>query len=983
MTRTARAGIFCLLGLFFTFQLNAQTPCSLGTTHWEQALQVMSQGKLDSAIQLFESAAEIYLKASPEDTVCWDYFLFEYVCIASCLLEKGEQEKLLQYESQIIPNLHKGHSNYPYLPQVYTALGNAHKHVWNNEKAIDLYKGGLEVTRYTPNPEATQIELYTNLASSLQQKGDFEEALDYYAQAIRLIRQKDPDSSNANFQWKSAVLKNNIALLYRNKGEEEKAIEWYLNCLDLINRPVLAKNEKLTGKREKLRRTLHHNLSKAYQETGECTTALAYLNRIQNSEHQLKEKGTLYKQLASTYLCLGEYEKAIQAAQTALKLRQEGFSGKHVRKAVVYEVLGNTYARQEKWEEALDAYYRGIDQFAFQNLQGNTLPDVHQLIIQKEILPILRGLGDTYKRIFFENRDIKNLKNAFQTYQLAIAILENMRMGYRHEGSTLYWQAQAHYFFETAIQTAIEIENQTHDLSYSEIAFYLSEKGKALLLTQNLAFNQLLRERPLPEHLLKQRDDLLAKEAFLEMKLIDENETNESIQEETFAEIQEKIFKIRADLQSLHQQLGKLDPVFAGYEFNVDIPDLTQIQKALQERQTQLVSYFRGEKTLFTFSITPISIQVYHQPIPDKFDYTLDLFLNPFYHPYQGDQTDSIIERELAEYIQTGSLLYDWLLRPVLESRHSLKNLVIIPDGKLSFLPFEALITHIPQEETTFRDLPYVLHSHSTHYSFSLQFWYHLPDRDQFASNMYAGFAPEYRSNADHKNKTQNNPIPQNWPPLLHNQLEIETLAGDWKGETFANQKATKTAFMELASKYRILHLAMHAYANPENPSLSGLVFSNEGLDLPFYTLFAHEIRRMRLSAELVLLSACETGIGKIAKGEGVMSLARAFREAGSGSIMMSLWQINDFSSGEIIKTFSGLLKEGKGKAEALSQAKIIFLENAEYEQTHPRFWTALVLIGDNEKMSTGNRYTGWILLVLLGIGVGVFIAWKKRHDLL
>ncbi|MCB0852645.1 MAG: tetratricopeptide repeat protein, partial [Bacteroidetes bacterium] len=188
MTLTARAGIFCLLGLFFTFQLNAQTPCSLGTTHWEQALQVMSQGKLDSAIQLFESAAEIYLKASPEDTVCWDYFLFEYVCIASCLLEKGEQEKLLQYESQIIPNLHKGHSNYPYLPQVYTALGNAHKHVWNNEKAIDLYKGGLEVTRYTPNPEATQIELYTNLASSLQQKGDFEEALDYYAQAIRLIR---------------------------------------------------------------------------------------------------------------------------------------------------------------------------------------------------------------------------------------------------------------------------------------------------------------------------------------------------------------------------------------------------------------------------------------------------------------------------------------------------------------------------------------------------------------------------------------------------------------------------------------------------------------------------------------------------------------------------------------------------------------------------------------------------------------------------
>ncbi|MCB0852644.1 MAG: tetratricopeptide repeat protein, partial [Bacteroidetes bacterium] len=110
-----------------------------------------------------------------------------------------------------------------------------------------------------------------------------------------------------NFQWKSAVLKNNIALLYRNKGEEEKAIEWYLNCLDLINRPVLAKNEKLTGKREKLRRTLHHNLSKAYQETGECTTALAYLNRIQTSEHQLKEKGTLYKQLASTYLCLGEY----------------------------------------------------------------------------------------------------------------------------------------------------------------------------------------------------------------------------------------------------------------------------------------------------------------------------------------------------------------------------------------------------------------------------------------------------------------------------------------------------------------------------------------------------------------------------------------------------------------------------------------------------------------------------------------------------
>jgi len=199
-------------------------------------------------------------------------------------------------------------------------------------------------------------------------------------------------------------------------------------------------------------------------------------------------------------------------------------------------------------------------------------------------------------------------------------------------------------------------------------------------------------------------------------------------------------------------------------------------------------------------------------------------------------------------------------------------------------------------------------------------------------------------------------------------------LQGDSTNEAF---------FKENAHNYGVIHLAMHGLLHPRLSMLSSLAFTENNDSLEDNFLQAYEISRLHLNAGLVVLSACETGYGKFEQGEGIISLARSFMYAGTPSLVVSLWSVNDYSTGVIMTSFYQKLSEGYAKDAALRQAKLDYLETAHGITAHPAFWSPFIQLGDNRPIQLAKKGGGllpWLIgggLCLLLIGG---VLWRKKN---
>jgi CHAT domain-containing protein len=256
------------------------------------------------------------------------------------------------------------------------------------------------------------------------------------------------------------------------------------------------------------------------------------------------------------------------------------------------------------------------------------------------------------------------------------------------------------------------------------------------------------------------------------------------------------------------------------------------------------------------------------------------------------------------------------------------------------------------------------------------------------ASVQYTGFAPEYKGNEEIDVpsieaitlKDMYTNTRELLGPLKFNIPEVVESAFLFKGRSFVGTKVDKQIFLTNSKDTRILHLAMHAITDDQNPDYSQLFFKSNNKSEP---LFAYELNEQELKSELAILSACNTGVGTYRRGDGVQSLARAFKAAGCKNIVMSLWPANDASTKDIVVGFLKKLKAGMGKADALRQSKLDYLQTAPPELKQPYYWAGLVLIGDNEAMDFGNNYLSSGILIFLLLTVTIFslvVIRRKGH---
>jgi len=340
------------------------------------------------------------------------------------------------------------------------------------------------------------------------------------------------------------------------------------------------------------------------------------------------------------------------------------------------------------------------------------------------------------------------------------------------------------------------------------------------------------------------------------------------------------------------------------------------------------VEYILGEPHSYALAVTANSVHRYTLPPKSELE-------------KEAAQYRSEIKQKKTD-LPLAQQLYDGLLGgiPEVGKEH---DLIVAPDGKLHLLPFSALAN----------SGRYVLTTHLVTVAPSgtvLDILRHRANRTIQDDLPYVGVAawiskPPPTTLLATIHRAVSGPERRNLVALPESRNEVETIASDFpKPSTILlGNHATKTAFTELPlNEYKVIHLALHGYADPEFPDRSALIFAPQSSPADDGLLQVRDIRTLPLNSELVTLSACDTGVGPVGE-EGVANIVNAFIEAGAQSVVSTLWELEDHSTAQLMIDFYQHLGRGEGKAEALRQAQLDLLKSGD----PPYFWAGFELDGE------------------------------------
>nr|MBX2876370.1 CHAT domain-containing protein [Saprospiraceae bacterium] len=465
----------------------------------------------------------------------------------------------------------------------------------------------------------------------------------------------------------------------------------------------------------------------------------------------------------------------------------------------------------------------------------------------------------------------------------------------------------------------------------------------------------------IPNDLIQKEYDLGIELSYYQQKRFRESNRAEP-RDSLLAQYNDKIFHLRQDREDLIRQFETTYPDYYRLKYDARVADVPSIQQQLQEDQT-LIEYFIGDDNLYVFLITP---EDYRIEKIEK-DFSLQALIEGLrqgvtaYHQ-SGHKSEANYDERNDQFIENAHCLYELLIQPLGPLS---KELLIVPDGVLGHLPFEILLRETPEEAHRFTTHPYLIKEHTIGYNFSATLWQLMRQKTYYSDGLLS-MAPSFPATSSrHKQETGQRKL----GPLLHNSAEVKAVQKLFGGRKLNGAEATLGQFQHYAPAYKFLHLATHAQLEDRDINYSFLAFTPATDSSVSDKLFIRDLYNLRLTCDMVVLSACETGVGEWQSGEGIISLARGFAYAGAKSIVTSLWSANDHSTAQIMEYFYAHLKDGLSKKEALRQAKLQFLSSQKDPlNTHPFYWATFIPIGDLETAVGVANYasTSWLWCLLL-----------------
>ena len=855
----------------------------------------------------------------------------------------------------------------------HNSLASVYRTIYSNSKALKHYNKAEEILKKTNPDHRLLAHVYHNKGNLYKARNDLYRTKEYYEYALDfMIRhgyQNYSDFSlafsnyvNLLFELEEYELAEEQLFTIENRNlEVSPRIAFRIHITIAISYSRLEKYDLAKSHFEKARKLVQHQID--YKES--TAYALRYFYNIIDFHYLYEE----YDQ------ALHECDKAFSYIESldprSTKSKTIFYSDILYRAADIYYRLGNL-------DKSSDLANRGIEKLNVFLAEFSTGEE--NAVERNEFTTAIPNLYILRSRILLEKyrrtASLEHLTSAFMSYHLAIEKLNHLKLTMSNESSKLYATSQILEVYYEAIFAGIQLFKITNEAKYLEQSFRFTENSKSFALFSEIKEIEAMEFSDLPQQIRENEERYIGEiQAYEEWLYTERLKSDPDTQKIEF--YKEQLFHLKDDYNDLKQEIEESNSQYYELKYNPEFVSLKEVQKELPYRDA-LIEYVLTDTMLITYVIDRKGINVFSQNIGPEFENECI----EYYQLLDKQNFSNNVHNNYRRFVTLGRKFYNTLVEPCLRFTDK-KNITIVPDGAITYLPFEGFITEDTDTEyINYLDLPYMIREFSIGYSHSSTLMFSERLKTKSPERKVLAFAPEY------KDPLEDVPPGSVRQPLDTDVLlpldgiikEVQSINETVPSRVFLHEKATEASFKKYASDYNILHLAMHTIMRDDEPLYSHLAFTNmdTGDTIEDNNLYAYEIYNMKLNAQMAVLSSCSSGFGKMHKGEGMMSLARGFIYAGCPSIIMTLWQVSDQSSSELMTSFYRYLKKGKSKQESMRLAKIDFLDSADDLTSNPYFWSGFVVVGDSSPVYRKSGFAYWMIVVTIFIGLLIFIQYRR-----
>ncbi len=700
------------------------------------------------------------------------------------------------------------------------------------------------------------------------------------------------------------------------------------------------------------------NLTNVYQSSGRIDLAITLLeNTLVTEKLTHTQKGILLNNLGSNYMVnnnFGQAKKKLSASIEYLKQNENEYvslSNSYRNLAMIYTHEHNFNLSKTYFEQARKVIIASKKQpprlFAKLNLEeaiflfeqkkfketSIALINVFKILLpnydeQKQVLPSKNSLYaetalldalDLQASVYFVQNEYQK---ALQCYELSFYVEELFQSMLVYENSKIINWVRNRNRTEKCIVIYDLLYKKEKKIDYIIDAFLLSEQSKAVVL-KSYVNRKISNQEKSIQRQIQYWNTIIIKEQ----------------QKENLANIK----AINDAIKTQNQLMLSLKAIKKdNFSEKTDIIDINNLFEKLEKDKAIMISYFFGANSLYSFTIENRKIKLLTLKI-ERQNNIINNFLDFF-------KNSNAIEDNPILYNQVANSLFNFLKLPT--NKYNI-NLIVVPDGILNFLPFEALITK-KSTTSSFAKMDYLLNDFTISYQCAASFYLNS-NSNKFNGQSVLGVFPIFeKTNLE----------------LSFSQDEMKAIKKSFRGKYLVNETATFDNFKKIAKDYSILHLSTHANSgNTVEPS-----------SIRFYDqeILYSELYNLDINPNLVVLSACETGLGKLYKGEGAMSVARGFQVSGAQNLLFSLWKVNDYTTSKLMEDFYSNLNNGVPNNASNYLSKVHFLKNPKISniKKSPYYWAPFVYYGTLEN---NNESKFWLwALGLLSFFILCYILWKK-----
>jgi CHAT domain-containing protein/Tfp pilus assembly protein PilF len=758
------------------------------------------------------------------------------------------------------------------------------------------------------------------------QFSNYSTALEYLSRALRL-------AEDLNMKGTLPDILNNMGIIYKNLGELDKALvilnrtleidiefsDYFFMALDLNDIGTTLRHQGLVSGE-------YENLYKALEHYNQC---LSLAKKIDDKKKRNQIEITVFNNMGTVYSDLEDYEKALkyfnQGYQKAVELDEIRDMG------MLLNNMGIVHSNMGNYTESTDYFLHSID-------LGTRLNS--GLILWEAYLELARN----YVK---QNRK----KDALIKFQDSINQIEKIRSQINLEefkasfmGSDKRLEA-----YQEIISLLVSLHKEYPEKLYDVMAFNFLERGKARAFLDSLEISQVNISQNVDFKLLNREAEIMKEISTLYTKRYASSISNEQT-EELNVQLEQK----ENELEALKREIRSKSPAYANLRYP-SMATLKDAQKLLDSR-TAFLEYSIGKNSSYAFVITKKDFSIFK--LPPKKEIT-NLVIN--YSKILSDKNNY--------NFSIGHQIFNSLVRPGLNK--NIKNIVIIADDILHYLPFETLLM---AEE----DKQWLIMEHEIAYASSISSLKEIIERKngngvKADMDLLAFGDPHFGPNENSRN-SNNHDGNNGQNGLIYSRLEFSKTEIEKISSHFRPDR-TKVFYREYASEdilkehelrnYRIIHFATHSEIDNERPIRSNIVLTIDDNPNEDGILQAREIYDLELNADLVTMSACRTGLGKFIRGEGIEGLNRAFFYAGASSLVMSLWTVNDQATSQLMERFYYYIQNSNSIMSSLRSAKLELINSDVL--SHPYYWAGFIVSGKADHVVFPKKLS---LAMLLGITI-------------